>query len=284
MSRIADIGSLLLTEARRAPRLDVDRERELVALYRDGDHAAFGHLIIANVRLAISRARALRGYGLQEDDLVQEGIVGLLEAAARFDVEKGIRFAAYASWWIKSTTMEFVLRNWSIVRTAMSADQSRLFFKLRRLKARLLRDPSIDPAAVRTAIAAAARVPVREVEVMEARLSGDVCLNAPAPWDEDGEAEIGDNLADTASLLNDVASDIDQDQREMALRAALGTLDEREQLVVRERWLVDDVAPLTALAEFLGVTAQAVKRIELAAIAKLQSAVFSHPGGFAVAT
>ena len=282
MSQLADIGGLLLAEARRAPRLDIDQERELITLYRDGDHAAFGRLIIANVRLAISRARALRGYGLQEDDLIQEGIVGLLEAAARFDVDREVRFAAYAQWWIKATTMEFVLRNWSIVRTVMSGDQKTLFFQLRQMKARLLRDPSMDPSTVRTAIAAAVGVSLRDVEIMEARLTGDVHLNAPAPWDEDGEAEVGDSLADGASLLADFASDFDTDDREAALKAALATLDDRERLIVQERWLTEEVAPLAALGEFFGVTPQTVKRIEIAAIAKIQTAVFSGPAGSAL--
>lgn len=283
MGQIADIGGLLLAEARRAPRLNADRERELIALYRAGDHAALGHLIIANVRLALYQARKLRGYGLQEEDLIQEGIVGLLEAAARFDVDREVRFGSYAMWWIKSTTMEFVLRNWSCVRMAMGGEQNKLFFNLRRLKARLLRDPSVDPATVRQAIAAATGASMRDVELMEARLSGDVYLNAPAPWDEDGETEIGDSLADGASLLSDYASDIDADERELALREAMNALDERERLVIRERWLVDDVAPFAALAEFLGVTARAVKRIELAALAKVQATVFRSAAGRALA-
>lgn len=283
MAPRGDIGSLLLREVRLAPRLDAEGERELITLYRDGDHAAFGRLIIANVRLAIHRARMLRGYGLQEDDLIQEGIVGLLEAAARFDVDREIRFASYASWWIKAITMEFVLRNWSIVRTVMSGDQKTLFFKLRQMKARLLRDPSMDPSTVRTAIAAAAGVSVRDVEIMEARLSGDVHLNAPAPWDEDGEAEIGDNLPDEASMFSDLASDIDGDEREVALKAALGALDDRERLIVQERWLADDVASLSALGEFFGVTPQTVKRIEIDAIAKVRATVFASTAGHAMA-
>ena len=123
------------------------------------DHAALGQLIISNVKLAIGRAHALRGYGLQADDIVQEGIVGLLEAASRFDIGQPVRFSTYAHWWIKATTMAFVLRNWSIVRNALSDDQSRLFFQLRRTKENLLRDPSTDPASIRAAIASALGVP-----------------------------------------------------------------------------------------------------------------------------
>ena len=280
MATHADIGNLLLRAARNAPRLDADEERNLVLRYRDGDQAALGQLIIANVRLAIRRAAALRGYGLQDDDLVQEGIVGLLEAASRFDINRDIRFSAYASWWIKSTTMDFVLRNWSIVRTAITAEQKAMFFRLRGLKAKLLRDPSNDPATVHAAIAAAMGVPVRDVVLMDARLSsGDVHLNAPASWDEDGDAEIGDNLTASDTLLDDYAVGmIDADRRETAMRAALGELDDNERLIIQERWLTDAVAPLEALAEYLEISANKVKRIEIEAIGKLQMSAALHLG------
>lgn len=178
--------------------------------------------------------------------------------------------------------MEFVLRNWSCVRVSMGDQQQRLFFNVRRLHAKLSRDPSVDYATIRQAIAAATGTSVRDVEIMQARLSGDVALNAPAPWDEDGNAEIGDNLADSASLLADVASDMDGDEREVALQQAMETLDEQERLVLKERWLVN-VASLGMLGEFLDITTKTVRRIELAAIAKLQAAVVGRPGGFLLA-
>lgn len=274
MAPHADLSTLLLAEARKLPRLDADQERELVARHRAGDEVAFGQLIIGNVRHAINRAAKLRGYGLPEDDLIQEGIVGLLEASARFDISRDVPFGAYASWWIKATTMEFVLRNWSIVRTSFSTEQRTLFFKVRQLKARLMRDPTINPASVRTAIAAAVGVPVREVELMEARLTGDVYLNAPAPWDEDGEAEIGDNFADDSPMIDDLAFEaIDRDDKEIALQKAMAALDDQERLVVQERWLTDDVAPFELLGEFLGISSGRVKRIEIGALAKLQNTV-----------
>ena len=272
MTTQASVGHLLLRAASAAPKLDASAERELVERYHDGDRAALGQLIISNVKLAIGRAHALRGYGLPADDLVQEGIIGLLEAASRFDIGQDVRFSTYAAWWIKATTMEFVLRNWSIVRASLDGDQKRLFFQLRRTKERLLRDPSADPASIRAAIASALGVPEREVDIMEARLGGDVSLNAPASWDEDGETEIGDTFADASSLPDALAFGlIETDGREIAFREAMSRLDERERLVIQERWLTDDIAPLAALGEFLGITPRNVKRIEIGALAKLQA-------------
>ncbi len=266
-----DVGNLLLNAARTAPRLDAEQERILITACREGDEASLGRLIICNVRLAIKQARSLRGYGLFEEDLIQEGIVGLLEAASRFDTGREVRFSTYAAWWIRACTWDFVLRNWSIVRVYTDADQKKLFFGIRSMKAKLDRDASVDPASVRSAIASALGVSLRDVEIMDARLSGDISLNAPAPWDEDGEAEIGDNLHDDAPLPDDLAfGAIEDDETAAALKSALSALDEQERLVVQERWLTDDIAPLNALGEFLGMSPQRVKRIEIAAIAKMQ--------------
>ena len=177
--------------------------------------------------------------------------------------------------WIKAVTGEYVLRNWSIVRTVTTAEQQTLFFKLRGMKAKLLRDPANDPGTVHAAIAAAIGVPVQDVYAMDARLSGgDVYLNAPAPWDEDGEAEIGDSFSAEDGLLDELAvGAIDEDSRERALRVAMADLDDRERIIVQERWLADDVAPLDALAEYFEISATTVKQIEIAAIGKLQAGV-----------
>lgn len=270
-----DVGQLLLRAARGVKLLSIDDEKALIGRYRSGDAAALGTLVIAHVRLAVSRARQLQNYGVPVEDLVQEGMVGLLEAAARFDVARDVRFSTYASWWVKATTYDYVLRNWSIVRGAMSTEHKALFFSLRRMKARLMRDPSASPSSVRAAIAAAMGVPLRDVEMMDARLSaGDVSLNAPARWDQDGEAEIVDGLADLASLDETGAADLlDDDRRGTELRSALDTLDDRERLIIEERWIAEDVAPLNALGEWLGITAEKVRRLEVDAIVKLRGAM-----------
>ena len=106
MTAQSSVSHLLRRAAAAALKLDASSERDLVERYHGGDHAALGQLIIVNIELAISRARALRGYGLAEVDSVQSGIVGLLEAASRFNIGQEVRFSTYATWWIKATTME----------------------------------------------------------------------------------------------------------------------------------------------------------------------------------
>ncbi len=158
----------------RAPMLSREREVELARRWRAaGDAAALHELIAAYGRLVVAAATRFRGYGLPLGDLIQEGHVGLMQAAARFDADRGVRFSTYAGWWIRSAMQDFILRNWSIVRTGTTAAQKSLFFNLRRLRARLA-DPSgagMSPEQ-RLAIAQALHVPPAEVAAMEQRLSG----------------------------------------------------------------------------------------------------------------
>src|SRR5262245_42175444 len=166
----------------RAPLLDGVREQELARSWRKHrDEAALHKLVSAYARLVMPFAMKYRRYGLPMGDLIQEGNVGLMEAAARFDPERAVRFSTYATWWIRARIQDFVLRNWSIVRTGTTAAQKALFFNLRRLQAR------IDDAGAqglssegRLRIATELKVDVAEVELMEMRLAGaDQSLNAP---------------------------------------------------------------------------------------------------------
>src|SRR5215468_5493142 len=168
--------------AMRAPLLDAEHERELAWRWRaQGDEQALHELITAYVRLVVAMASRFRHYGLPMSDLVQEGNVGLMQAAARFEPEREVRFSTYAAWWIRSAIQDFVLRNWSIVRTGTTAAQKALFFNLRRLRARIadVSDATMS-AENRAYVAHALGVDEREVETMVSRLSGpDRSLNAP---------------------------------------------------------------------------------------------------------
>ena len=120
------------------PLLSRETEYELAKRWRDNqDEAALHRLVRAYTRLVISIASRFRNYGLPMGDLVQEGNVGLLQAAERFEPDRGVRFSTYASWWIRSAMQDFILRNWSIVRTGTTAAQKSLFFNLRRLRAQI---------------------------------------------------------------------------------------------------------------------------------------------------
>src|SRR5262249_5798789 len=176
--------------AMRAPLLNADHERDLAERWRElGDERALHELITAYLRLVVAMAARFRHYGLPMSDLVQEGNVGLMQAAARFEPEREVRFSTYAAWWIRSAMQDFVLRNWSIVRTGTTSAQKALFFNLRRLRARIgdVGD-AVMSAEATSRVAQALRVPERDVESMAARLSApDRSLNAPLSEDGDGE-------------------------------------------------------------------------------------------------
>src|SRR5688572_32799673 len=130
----------MVREAMRAPYLEREEERALAFRWKDQrDQEALHRLTSAHMRLVIAIAARFRHFGLSMSDLIQEGHVGLLEAAARFEPEREVRFSTYATWWIRASIQDYILRNWSIVRGGTSSAQKALFFNLRRLRARLSR-------------------------------------------------------------------------------------------------------------------------------------------------
>ncbi|MGB3314198.1 MAG: sigma-70 family RNA polymerase sigma factor, partial [Albidovulum sp.] len=129
--------------AMRAELLDAETERELAYAWRDQrDKEALHRLITAYMRLAISMAAKFKRYGAPMNDLIQEASLGLMKAADKFDPDRGVRFSTYAVWWIKASIQDYVMRNWSMVRTGSTSSQKSLFFNLRRVQAKLEREAS----------------------------------------------------------------------------------------------------------------------------------------------
>ena len=131
------IGSLTRT-AMAAELLDADTELDLARRWRDeGDEQALHRLVTAYMRLAVSMASKYRRYGAPMNDLIQEAGVGLMKAAEKFDPDRGVRFSTYAVWWIKASIQDYVMRNWSMVRTGSTSSQKSLFFNMRRIRAQI---------------------------------------------------------------------------------------------------------------------------------------------------
>ncbi len=271
----------LVRAAMSAPYLEREEERALATRWREqGDEAALHRLTAAHMRLVIAMAARFRRFGLSPADLIQEGHVGLLEAAARFEPEREVRFSTYASWWIRAAIQDYVLRNWSIVRGGTSSAQKALFFNLRRLRAQLARD--LEGAAepeIFAAIADTLGVSIADVETMNARLSGpDTSLNAPLV-DAEGDtgAERQDFLVDDEPTTDEtVGGRIDGERRHAWLREALGVLNERELKIVEERRLSENGETLEALGTRLGISKERVRQIEARALEKLQTALLAR--------
>lgn len=256
----------------REPLLTRETEFDLARRWRDeGDEAALHQLVRAYARLVVSTASKFRNYGLPIGDLVQEGSVGLMQAAARFEPERDVRFSTYAAWWIRSAIQDYILRNWSIVRTGTTAAQKALFFNLRRLRAKI-QDASASHMTMegRRFVATELGVEMRDVEAMEMRMSGiDQSLNAPLS--EDGEDNWQDFLSDDRPNPEDVVIGMrDGATRSRWLAEAIGELSPREQTIIRQRRLKDDGATLEELGRQLGVSKERVRQLEHRALMKLK--------------
>jgi len=254
------------------PLLERDHEFDLARRWREkGDERALHELVRSYTRLVVSTASKFRNYGLPMGDLVQEGNVGLMQAAARFEPEREVRFSTYAGWWIRSAIQDYILRNWSIVRTGTTAAQKSLFFNLRRLRARI--NSSVSGAMTeegRMYVAQQLNVNRREVEAMEMRLSGhDQSLNAPIS--EAGEDDWQDFLADERPSPEAVVTGMrDASTRSEWLAEALSELSPRERTIIDQRRLRDEGATLEELGRELGVSKERVRQLEHRAMMKLR--------------
>jgi RNA polymerase sigma-32 factor len=272
----------LVRAALSAPMLEKDVELELARRWRqDRDSKALARLTRSYLRLVISMAGRFRNYGLPMSDLIQEGTVGLMEAAARFEHERELRFSTYASWWIRSAMQDFILRNWSIVRTGTTAAHKSLFFNLRRLKAQIANDSSHDSdaplgLASRQLLAKKLGVRVVDVEIMDARMSGaDRSLNMIV--NSEGDSEFQDFLTCPAQRPDEVLEESNSAQVSAAIiQEAMQQLTTREKQIITARKLTDGSVTLASLGAKLGISKERVRQIETQALTKLKNAILAR--------
>ena len=214
----------------------------------DRDVQSLHRLINAYMRLAISMAAKFKRYGAPMNDLIQEAGLGLMKAADKFDPDRGVRFSTYAVWWIKASIQDYVMRNWSMVRTGSTSSQKSLFFNMRRVQAQFEREArasgvKLDRHQLHQKIATEIGVPLRDVEMMEGRLSGaDFSLNAIQSADEEGREWI-DALEDEASQAEELVQERhDRRQLRKWLVGALQALNDRERFIITERKLREQPA------------------------------------------
>ncbi len=270
-------------KAMKAELLDAETELKLAYAWRDErDEEALHRLITAYMRLAISMASKFKRYGAPMNDLIQEAGLGLMKAADKFDPDRGVRFSTYAVWWIKASMQDYVMRNWSMVRTGSTSSQKSLFFNMRRVQARLEREAmamgaELDGHQLREMIAQEVGVPLRDVEMMEGRLSGsDFSLNATQSSEDEGREWI-DTLVDDGPRGDQL---VEEDHDQAALRNwigdAMGQLNDRERFIVRERKLRDDPRTLESLGNELQLSKERVRQLEAAAFQKMRKQLEKH--------
>ena len=265
-----------LREIRVFPVLEAEEEYMLARrLVEHGDTAAAHKLVTSHLRLVAKIAFGYRHYGLPLADLVSEGNIGLMRAVKKFDPDRGFRLATYAMWWIKASLKEYVLNSWSMVKIGSMAAQKKLFFNLRRIKARLrlMESGDLAPDDVR-AIARELHVEDGEVVAMNRRMSGrDTSLNLVVG---EGGTEIQDLLPDLADNQETTLAHRQELGKGKALiTQAMALLNEREREVFIERRLKDDPVTLEELGQRYGVSRERIRQIEVKAFEKVRDVVQS---------
>jgi RNA polymerase sigma-32 factor len=260
--------SRYLAEVRRYPFLTKEEELQLFKEYQQlGTREAAVKLILANLRVCVKIASEYGLAGLDQMDLIQEGNVGLLQAMKKFDPTKNVRFYAYAAWWVRAFVLRYLLNNFRLVKIGTTQEQRRLFYNLRREKAKLERQGYIpDPKLL------ADRLNVRERDVveMDQRL-GSWELSLDQPMTEDGEGTFHDLLPAIQTPVDDQLANT---QLRLLFRKKLAefarTLTEREEDILRNRMLSESPVTLEGLGKKYSITKERSRQIEAKIIKKLR--------------
>jgi RNA polymerase sigma-32 factor len=264
-----------MQEIRKFPLLEPEEEYMLAKRWVDHQDTAAAHrMVTSHLRLAAKIAMGYRGYGLPQAEVISEANVGLMQAVKRFDPEKGFRLATYAMWWIRASIQEYILRSWSLVKLGTTSAQKKLFFNLRKAKAKVgaLEEGDLRPENV-AQIAKDLSVTEEEVIDMNRRLSGsDASLNATVGSDGDSATQWQDWLEDEDSDQAEAYEEKDElDARRALLAQAMTVLNDREKDVLMQRRLAEDPVTLEELSESYGVSRERIRQIEVRAFEKLQA-------------
>lgn len=261
------------------PVLTVERERELARrLYEHDDLDAARELVLSHLRFVVHVSRSYEGYGLPQEDLIQEGNVGLMKAVNRFDPNRGVRLVTFAVHWIKAEMNEYVLRNWRILKIATNKAQRKLFYKLRGKKQELGQLNTLTAAETKL-VAEDLGVKPEEVREMEARLGGqDIPFETPT--EDDYASDDGDGLAPENVLYVDHSdpAEIAEDEQwsdlmHKKLQAALEALDERSREIVYGRFISEEPRTLDDLGSEFGISAERVRQLERRALLDIRESI-----------
>ncbi|MEP4037513.1 RNA polymerase sigma factor RpoH [Pseudophaeobacter sp.] len=263
-----------MQEIRKFPLLEPEEEYMLAKAWVEKEDSGAAHrMVTSHLRLAAKIAMGYRGYGLPQAEVISEANVGLMQAVKRFDPEKGFRLATYAMWWIRASIQEYVLRSWSMVKLGTTSAQKKLFFNLRKAKARIgaLEEGDLRPENV-ARIAHDLGVTEDEVISMNRRMSGgDASLNATVGSEGEGTMQWQDWLEDEdADQAGDYEARDELEARRELLGQALEVLNEREKDILTQRRLAEKVQTLEELSAQYNVSRERIRQIEVRAFEKLQ--------------
>lgn len=264
-----------LDSIKRFPVLTEEEEKQLIYDFQTkGDLVSAQKLITSHLRLAAKIALTYRRYGLPMADVISEANIGLMQAVKKFDMDKKVRLATYAMWWIKAAINDYILRSWSLVKIGTVAAQKKLFYNLNRIKARLglYENKELEPKVVKQ-IAGELMVEEAEVTEMNRRLGGDVSLNVTVGDDDDGAEKI-DMVVDSRENIEAKFANREENRyKAKILSNCLQKLDFREQYIIKNRMLTDTPSTLEDVGTHLNISRERVRQIEKKAFDKLAAEV-----------
>ena len=267
------ISNNLVEFSKKSKMLEKEEEFYHIEQWREKRKSKSLQIILnAYLRLAVSYARKYKSYGLPLDDLIHEGVLGIMHALEKFDISKDFRLSTYASWWIRASIQDYILKNWSVVKTGSTASQKALFFNLRKIKQQIS-DASADFMGQKeiNKVSEMLNVKTFEVQNMESRLSGgDVFLNQKI--DNDSENDLMSLLEDErANPEESFQSFNDGKIKKDFLDKAILTLNDRERTIIKLRKLREKSITLDELGQMLKISKERVRQIETKALEKLKT-------------
>ena len=257
------------------PVLTEEEEKKLMYDFQTkGDLASAQKLITSHLRLAAKIALTYRRYGLPMSDVISEANLGLMQAVKKFDMNKKVRLATYAIWWIKAAINDYILRSWSLVKIGTVAAQKKLFYNLNRIKARLgiYENKELEPKVVKQ-IANELMVDEKEVTEMNRRIGGDSSLNVSIGDDEDGHEKLDLVVDKRENIEAKLAGREEQKYKAKILAECLQKLNDREQYIIKKRMLTDNPCTLDDIGAYFNISRERVRQIEKKAFEKLSAEV-----------
>lgn len=264
-----------LEQIKKFPVLTEDEEKKLITDFQTkSDLLAAQKLITSHLRLAAKIALTYRRYGLPMSDVISEANLGLMQAVKKFDMDKKVRLATYAIWWIKAAVNDYILRSWSLVKIGTVAAQKKLFYNLSRIKARLglYENKELEPKVVK-AIAHELMVDEKDVTEMNRRIGGDSSLNVSVGDDEDGHEKIDMIVDRRENIEAKISARQEQAYKARILAQCMKKLDEREQYIIKNRMLTENPSTLDDIGTHFNISRERVRQIEKKAFDKLSSEV-----------
>ena len=265
----------LIERSKKAAILEKEEEFRLINDWKDNKNPrSLQKILNSYLRLAVSYARKYSSYGLPVDDLIHEGVLGIMHSLEKFETSKDFRLSTYASWWIRASIQDYILKNWSVVRTGSTASQKALFFNLKKIKQQI-NDVSREFMGQDEINKVSDMLNVKSIEIqnMESRLAGgDLHLNQKV--DNENENDLMSLLADDRSNPEETFEDLnDKKIKKDFIKKAIDNLNEREKTIINLRKFREKSITLDELGRKLKISKERVRQIETKALEKLKKSL-----------